>query len=349
MVKALVLEMNMRISYISEEVSTIYFGGGTPSLLSEEELGYLLENIRKNFSVSSSAEITLEANPDDLSREKLKQLKRAGINRLSIGVQSFYDEDLIFMNRSHSAEQSQQCIIHAREEGFNNISIDLIFALPGRTIDWLQANIQKALKLDPEHISCYGLTVESRTVLASQVKKGIVTPASDSDFTQQYSLLMNMLRDNGYEHYEISNFAKPGYLSKHNTSYWKGESYLGLGPSAHSFNQESRQWNIRNNHQYVKALNEGGDYFETEELTIGDKINEYILTSLRTCWGTDLQVLLRLSGDLFDEIMSEANRHLEEGRLMISENKLLLTENGKFLCDRITSDLFVTNVRTHNT
>lgn len=347
MVKAISKELEQRRSYLNDRVDTIYFGGGTPSLLSEEELQYLLETVHSNYNVNPEAEVTLEANPDDLSKFKLKQLFGAGINRLSIGIQSFVDEDLVFMNRSHNATQAIQSVKDARNIGFNNISTDLIFALPGRDTNWFRSNIENALKLEPEHISCYGLTVEPRTVLAAKVKKKEIIPAADKDFTSQYALLIDMLESEGYLHYEISNFARPGFESQHNRSYWQGKPYLGAGPGAHSFNGEFRRWNVRNNHQYVKALREDDVYYEAEELTPTDKINEYLLTSLRTSAGTDLQILERLAGGVFGEIMKEAHQHIEQGELVMSENKLFLTRKGKFLCDRITSDLFVTNVRTH--
>jgi oxygen-independent coproporphyrinogen III oxidase len=343
---AMLAEIGMRSGYLDETVDTIYFGGGTPSLLSGDEIKLLINTCVRRFTVAQDAEITLEANPDDLSGEKLKELKAAGINRLSIGIQSFNDGDLIFMNRAHTSAQALKCVHDAKQIGFNNISVDLIFALPGRDLSWLKENIEKFIALDIQHVSCYGLTIEPRTALADMVRKGKVIPAPDKEFTEQYSFLITSLQQAGFIHYEISNFAKPGYISKHNSSYWKGASYLGIGPSAHSFNGDSRRWNIRSNHAYVKALNEGTSFFEEEELTETDKVNEYLLTTLRTHWGVDLDTLVELAGDRYSEIMNEAKPYLDNAALQIDQNRLLLTDKGKLICDRITSDLFITNVRT---
>lgn len=349
MVDALHHEIASRKNYLDgKPVSTIYFGGGTPSLLSGKEIYELIEKVRLTFDVMPLSEITLEANPDDLTFAKLQELRDAGINRLSIGMQSFHEEDLVFMNRSHTVDQSMRCINDARKAGFNNISVDLIFALPGRDLEWMRRNIDEVIGLDVEHISCYGLTVEPRTVLDHQVRKGVVKPASDKDFTAQYEMLNSRLKSAGYEQYEISNFAKPGFYSRHNSSYWSGESYIGIGPGAHSFNGITRRWNIRNNPQYIKLMNQGAHYFEDEELTSNDRINEYILTSLRTSKGTDLVKLKSLAGPLFHGILKDLEPYLDDGSAIISENSLLLTEKGKFICDRITSDLFVTNAGPDN-
>jgi oxygen-independent coproporphyrinogen III oxidase len=342
-------ELRDRSGYLNEKVDTIYFGGGTPSLLSGDEIKRLIQSASTIYHIDEKAEITLEANPDDLSASKLSELKAAGINRLSIGIQSFDDGDLIFMNRAHTSQQAVTCVRDAQTIGFDNISVDLIFALPGREINWLASNIRKIIDLNIQHVSCYGLTIEPRTALADMVRKGKVIPAPDKDFTEQYKLILKSLREAGFEQYEISNFAKPGYISRHNSSYWKGASYLGIGPSAHSFNGESRQWNVRSNHKYIASISTGEAYYETEELTETDKVNEYLLTTLRTSWGVDLQHLKELAGDRYNEIINDAEDYINESALTVVENTLLLTEEGKLICDRITSDLFLTNVRTDNT
>lgn len=342
MVRAMIRELNDRKDYISGRIETIYLGGGTPSVLSQQEISDLLKTIHDLFEVTNDVEVTLEANPDDLTSSKLQELKQAGVNRLSIGIQSLFEEDLKFMNRSHSVQQSLDSVRLAKENGITNISVDLIFALPGKDEAWVLSNVRRIIEMDVTHVSCYGLTVEEKTVLHRQVKKGLVTPLPDEQFISQYELIMKELKDAGFVQYEISNFSKPGFFSKHNSSYWKGEQYLGIGPGAHSFNGVSRQWNIRNNPEYIRRVNSGDAYFETESLSRHDLVNEYLLTTLRTIWGTDLSVIKeKATAEEFAEIIETANSFIESGQLRISENKLLLTDKGKVICDRITSELFI--------
>ncbi|MDQ2753020.1 MAG: radical SAM family heme chaperone HemW, partial [Bacteroidota bacterium] len=281
MIYAIGMEAKLRKYYSKEKVTTVYIGGGTPSLLTITHLRTLLEKLRDNFSILSDAEVTLEANPDDINIESLLQWKSAGINRLSIGVQSFRDADLQWMNRAHNARQALGCIQLATKTGFNNLSIDLIYGTPTLSNEqWIQ-NIEQAIALDVHHLSCYALTVEPKTALYHLIKEKKVANVDEETQSVQFEILINRLCEAGYEHYEISNFAKPGFQSKHNSSYWQGKPYIGLGPSAHSFNGVSRQWNVANNALYIASLKIGEVPFEIEYLTPQQQLNEYIMTSLR--------------------------------------------------------------------
>ena len=288
LIAALLKETSLQKSYLEDDVvETIYFGGGTPSLLEIADLRLQIEKIRQTFPVAIDAEITLEANPDDITEEKLIAWKEIGINRLSIGVQSFFEEDLVWMNRAHNAQQAIDNLQLAIKQ-FDNITIDLIYGHPLLTDEKWKQNVEQVISLNIPHISCYALTVEPKTPLQKMIKeqkKEDVNPEKQAD---QFTQLMNWLEEAGYEHYEISNFAKPGHRSWHNTSYWQGKKYLGLGPSAHSFNGTSRQWNVSNNSKYIKALNKNELPFEKEILTVTQQLNEYIMTSLRTKEGLDL-------------------------------------------------------------
>jgi oxygen-independent coproporphyrinogen-3 oxidase len=325
-----------------DSVNTIYFGGGTPSLLSSHELTYLLDVVRSNFIVSPDAEITLEANPDDLSADKLSELLTSGINRLSIGIQSFNNKVLRFLNRKHDAETAFRCVREARAAGFANISIDLIFAIPGESHhDWI-ANLRHALEIDPEHISAYSLTIEERTAFGRWAAQGKLRPVEDDSAAQQMEILMEALERAGYEHYEISNFSKPGFHSRHNSNYWKQEKYLGIGPSAHSFNGMTRQHNHRNNQGYVRSIKEGKVPYELEKLTVNDQVNDYILTSLRTMWGCDTKKLWReFEIDLLTLHAGYIERLISEKLATLQAATLILTRKGKLLADRISSDLFL--------
>jgi len=265
MVESFRKELYLQRHYLGgEKIETIYFGGGTPSLLTAEELASLLDDVAANFNVTSGAEITLEANPDDLSLSQVEELFRLGINRLSIGIQSFHDDVLTFLNRVHSSGHAVQCVADSRKAGFKNISIDLIYAIPGQSEDaWIE-NITTAIKLDPDHISAYNLTIEPQTVFGNWTAKGKLFPVIDDLAAKQLEILIRLLADAGYQQYEVSNFSKPGFESRHNSSYWQRKNYLGIGPSAHSYNKESRQYNVRNNHTYVKSLSEGEIPFEKE-------------------------------------------------------------------------------------
>ncbi len=334
-------QRNISIIDPGEEISTIYFGGGTPSLLSYQELEKILSNIHSKYTVSQDAEITLEANPDDINIEKLKEWKLAGINRLSIGIQSFIERDLVWMNRAHNSTQALQCIQQAREAGIPNFSIDLIFGTPGLTNEEWEKNVQTVIDLDVPHIACYALTVEPKTALDKMIhlkKKENV----DNDLqAEQYSILMRMMQDAGYEHYEISNFAKPGFRSRHNSSYWEGEKYIGIGPSAHSYDGKSRQWNVANNTLYIKSLRNNEIPLEIESLSDSQKLNEYVMVSLRTMEGMDLQfVEEKFSKEERDRIETVLENKLTKGTIRKNGNKIILTDEGKLLADAISVKLF---------
>lgn len=341
-INALLKEIKLRYEYIGDEIiETVYFGGGTPSLLSKEELSSILTALKKQYKIDAYAEITLEANPDDIDKFKLSDWRSVGINRLSLGIQSFFDEDLRWMNRAHNAEQAIKAIGLAQEEGFNNITIDLIYGTPGLTDERWRKNVEIALELNIPHLSCYALTVEPSTALDKMIEQkktpGVVPEQQAAQFLQ----LMNWLTNAGYEHYEISNFAKPGFRSRHNSSYWQGKKYLGLGPSAHSFNGSSRQWNIANNALYIQGLKNERLEIETEELTPVQRLNEYIMISLRTMEGIDLQHLEKEFGSKEAERVNKlAAKYINTGKLTKSPTALQLTPEGKLFADGIASDLF---------
>lgn len=341
-IKALLEEIESRTAYLENQtIETIYFGGGTPSQLSTQELNSIIEAIRMNYSVTGNVEITVETNPDNLTEDYLKQLSEIGANRLSIGIQSFKNEDLTLMNRAHNVAEAKNCISLARVSGFNNISIDLIYGLPDSSIEDWQNNIQQALKLNPEHISAYNLTIETGTPLAHLVSKGRVSIPSDDEVVLQHNLLVDLLSKAGFEHYETSNFAKQGFRSKHNSSYWKGIHYLGFGPSAHSFNGTSRSWNIANTKKYVDLIRENKTHFESETLSLIDRINEFIMTGLRTVEGIDLNHFENNFGKKrLAVLLQESANALSKQYLALDQNRLFVTPKGKVLLDGITSDLF---------
>ncbi|HZE84068.1 MAG TPA: radical SAM family heme chaperone HemW [Puia sp.] len=341
-VVALLKEMELREGYISgETVETIYFGGGTPSLLEAEELERIMDGLRTQFSIDAGAEITLEANPDDITPPQLKSWKKAGINRLSIGVQSFFGEDLQWMNRAHDAGQALAAIRMAQVEGFTNISADLIYGGPTLPDSHWKKNVEQAVLLSVPHLSCYALTVEPKTALDKMIHLKKVSAVEPEDQARQFLLLMDWLGEAGYEHYEISNFALPGMRSRHNSSYWQGRRYLGLGPSAHSFDGVSRQWNIANNARYTDALSEGKLLFEKEELQPVQQLNEYIMTSLRTVEGCDLDYISRRWGkEAAVKLLAKTGRYRNEGKLEEGKEKIVLTREGKLLTDGITAELF---------
>jgi oxygen-independent coproporphyrinogen-3 oxidase len=343
MLQALHSELKVRAGYLeNQEVETIYFGGGTPSLLSVDELQRILDGVFENFQVVSTPEITLEANPDDLTYLKILELKRTPINRLSIGVQSFRNEDLQWMNRAHTSSQADYAIKCAQDRGFDNLTIDLIYSIPGLAVVAWQQNIQKAIDLEVQHISAYSLTIEPKTVLGHQWSKGELQPAPDEVSEEQFLLLRQMLLRADFEHYEVSNFSRPGKYSRHNSSYWRGAHYLGLGPSAHSFNGKSRQWNVANNAQYIAGISEGVPRFEIEQLNDTMRYNEYLMTGLRTKWGVDLNRIQREFGiDLRQQEKAQLDNWMHDGFLILEDNYLRLTESGLLRADRIASDLFI--------
>ncbi len=341
MVYAIGMEARLRRHYISEKVNTVYFGGGTPSLLSITSLRTLVQKMRENFNVTPDAEITLEANPDDINIDSLLSWKSLGINRLSIGIQSFREEDLVWMNRAHNARQAIRCIKLAQKVGFYNLSIDLIYGTPTLSDEQWRENIEQAIALGIPHLSCYALTVEAKTALHHMIEKGQMPDVSEERQSIHFDILTKTLREAGYEHYEISNFAMPGCQSKHNSSYWQGKPYIGLGPSAHSFNGNSRQWNVANNALYIASLRNGEVPFEIEHLTPLQRLNEYIMTSLRTMQGTSLSYIARLWSDAeVSRIIHDARKHIISGNVNYVNEHLILTRKGKLLADGIAAELF---------
>jgi len=341
MVKAICKEAMLRSSYLSEKVETVYFGGGTPSLSTRYEVRSMIDTLRELFDVDEGAEITLEANPDDITEDSLTGWKEAGITRLSIGVQSFFEEDLQWMNRAHTAMQAVQSIEMAKQKGFTNITIDLIYGTPYLTDEKWEQNIDTALSLHIPHLSCYALTVEPKTALAKMIETHRSENVDADKQARHFALLTKALQAKGFEHYEISNFALPGFRSRHNSSYWQGKPYLGLGPSAHSFNGRSRQWNVANNNLYLKSIAGNIIPFEEEALTGTQQLNEYIMTALRTAEGISI---LKISAGWGSEktvlLMDAAQKHINSGKLLHANNILCLSEDGKFFADGIASDLF---------
>ena len=336
--------MDNRINYLPDKtIETIYFGGGTPSLLSEKETFQILEKVYKQYKVSNDVEITLECNPDDLSDEKLKELKRLEINRLSIGLQSFDDEELIWMNRAHNANQSESSVKRAQDRGFENITIDLIYGSKFSNISNWKKTLDKVIDLQVPHISSYNLTIEEKTKLGHDFKVKKEVAIDDEKSSELFLEMIDRLEKHNFIHYEISNFAKEGFFSKHNSNYWKGEHYLGLGPSAHSFDGKSRQWNVSNNNLYIKYLQEKSEiYFEKEILTEAERYNEYILTSLRTIWGLDLNYLkTNFNSDFVKDFNSKISEYIKQETIVAKGTTYTLTEKGKLLADKIASELFV--------
>ncbi len=356
MILALAKEIELRKDEFKDEiVETIYFGGGTPSILQISDLRFLIEEVYRNYNVIENPEITVEANPDDLSEERIIELSlewqspnRAKlnnrINRLSIGIQSFFEEDLKLMNRAHNSEEAKKCLEIATKY-FDNISIDLIYGMPNMSHEkWLK-NIEIALSYNVPHISSYALTVEPKTALHSFIKKGIIPQLDDEVAQEHFHLLVNKLEEKGFIHYELSNFGKENYFSKNNSSYWLGKKYLGIGPSAHSYNGSSRSWNVSNNSLYIKSITENQLPSETENLTQTDRYNEYIMTGLRTVWGISLDRIATQFGKTYlDYLNQQAEKYIEDHLLFIDDNILRTTKSGKFLSDGIASDLFLLNL-----
>jgi oxygen-independent coproporphyrinogen III oxidase len=344
MVSALGRELLLRRQYLeNEEIKTIYFGGGTPSMLTADQARSIFESLKKNYNVSADAEITLEANPDDLTREKIRMFRDLGVNRLSIGIQSFDDNVLEYFNRPHNASDSRACIALAREEGFKNISVDLIYAIPKLTDEAWRYNIEQAIALDVKHISAYSLTIEQKTAFGNWFAKGKLVPVKDDDAAYQLEILVETLASSGFEQYEVSNFCKAGFQSRHNSSYWRQEKYSGIGPSAHSYNGDTRQFNVRNNTAYIKAITRDEIPCEIEVLTREDKVNEYLLTTLRTSWGSDLNFLKQQLDYNIEREHGNYISTLVENKFAVIENHFLkLTRAGRMLADKISSDLFLT-------
>ncbi|MEO5681187.1 MAG: radical SAM family heme chaperone HemW [Chitinophagaceae bacterium] len=341
-IPALLKEIDLQKNYLQqEEISSLYFGGGTPSLLEKEDLQQIVSQLAACFTFSPQAEITLEANPDDITAERLASWSAIGINRLSIGIQSFFEDDLLWMNRAHNAIQARNCIVLAQEAGFYNLSIDLIYGTPGLTDEKWQENVAIALGLGIPHLSCYALTVEPGTALQKMIALQKKEDVDAEKQARHFLLLMEWLQQAGYEHYEISNFAKPGYHSRHNSSYWGGQKYLGLGPSAHSFDGTGRRWNVANNALYIQSLAKDNLPFEEEKLTETQRLNEYIMTSLRTKEGLDLQHAQKNFGEKASrQIQQNSQKYITGEKLLLNGSLLQLTREGKLFADGIAADLF---------
>ena len=343
MLKMIKKEIKMRKSYLNgAQISSIYFGGGTPSILNKIEIKSIINTIYKNFKINISAEITLECNPDDLNINKLSELKEIGINRLSIGIQSFDDDDLKFMNRSHNAKEAISSIQLSKESGFDNITIDLIYGLPNQSNAKWEKNLAQMLNLDIQHFSAYSLTLEPKTKLKYLIDRKLVTPLDDKMIIEHFNTLLEITSENNFVHYEISNFGKEGFFSKHNTAYWKNKYYLGVGPSAHSFNGFSRQWNVASNKKYIEKVNENNSYFEIEQLSKNQQYNEYIFTALRTIWGVELDYINKQFGqEALDYFKKQIINWKVKGKINQEENTYTLTKQGKLYADAIASDLFI--------
>ena len=345
MVSALKKELVLRKSEFRDEIiATIYFGGGTPSVLSSQDINDIIAEVYLNYSIAEHPEITLEANPDDLSEQKIEELANNKINRLSIGIQSFFEEDLKLMNRAHSAEEAESSIAKAIQF-FDNISIDLIYGMPDMSNERWEQNIDKALSFGVPHISSYALTVEPKTALASFIKKGLIKPVDDQVAQDHFNILVQKMEENGFVNYEISNFGKPDYFSKNNTAYWLGKKYIGIGPSAHSYDGNNRAWNINNNAKYLKAIEKNELPLEKEMLSQTDKYNEYVMTGLRTIWGVSLTRIEEEFGTRYlNYLLQNAQKYVKEELLLIEKETLYTSKKGKFLADGIASNLFMINL-----
>jgi oxygen-independent coproporphyrinogen-3 oxidase len=345
MVLALAKELQLRKKkFQKESVATIYFGGGTPSVLTPAEIRFLIDAVYENYTVVSTPEITLEANPDDLSEERIAAFAELGINRLSIGIQSFFEEDLQLMNRAHNSEEAQKCLEIATRY-FDNISLDLIYGIPGMTNERWQQNIETALSFGIPHISSYALTVESKTALNKLIQTGKIASPNDEVAQEHFMILVETLENNGFVHYELSNFGKENYFSQNNSAYWLGKKYLGIGPSAHSYDGVSRSWNVSNNALYLKAIQNEELPNEIEKLTLEDRYNEYIMTGLRTIWGVSLVRIEQEFGiEFLNYLKQQSQKFIDDGLLSIADDILKPTLKGKFLTDGIASDLFYLNL-----
>jgi len=342
LVEAIGKEIEARRDYLADKkLQSIYFGGGTPSVLAPEQLIAILNTVRTNFEIAKGAEVTFELNPEDADQEYLKAIRSAGVNRLSVGLQSFNEEELKWMNRAHTAGQSLECIKKAQKAGFENISVDLIYGSRFQSEQSWRETLHKVFEMNIPHISSYNLTIEGKTKLSNLLEQK-KEPEIDSELSARlFDILMEESEKAGYKHYEISNFCKPGFVAVHNSSYWRGEYYLGVGPSAHSYNGVSRRFNVKSNAQYMQFVEEGKKYWEEEILTDADKYNEYVLTRLRTSWGCDLDEIAEVFGHKYKEYFVK-NLHLHESLIIREKNKVTLNQKGKHFADGIASDLFLT-------
>ena len=345
MVLALAKEIQMRKNeFENEEIETIYFGGGTPSVLQIADLRFLIDEVFKNYKVVENPEITLEANPDDLTGQRIIEFSNTQINRLSIGIQSFFEEDLKLMNRAHNSEEAKNCLEEATKY-FDNISIDLIYGIPRMSNEKWKQNIETALSFGIPHISSYALTVEPKTALNKLIQTGKIDKLNDEVAEAHFQILVETLENNGFIHYELSNFGKENYFSKNNSSYWLGKKYIGIGPSAHSYDGVSRSWNVSNNAFYLKSLAENKLPNEIEILSINDRYNEYIMTGLRTIWGVSLdKIATEFGNEYVDYLQKQAQKFIKDELLFVENTILKTTKKGKFLSDGISSDLFFLNL-----
>jgi oxygen-independent coproporphyrinogen-3 oxidase len=341
MLRALVKELHLQKDYLQgQTIETIYFGGGTPSILPATDINLLLDTITQLHTVSANAEITLEANPDDLDKTKIQELRQTPVNRFSIGIQSFFDDDLVWMNRVHRGQEAEASVKRAQDAGFENITVDLIYGYPLLTDAKWKQNLDKVFELEVPHVSSYSMTVEPQTALASFIRNRKQPPMNEQQSAGQFSYLMEAMQTRGFEHYEISNFCKPGHYSRHNSNYWRGVSYLGIGPSAHSYNGRARQWNIANNSKYIQSVFADKLPAEIEELTEANRLNEYIMTSLRTSWGLDLEVLNHIAAGTATLLSKTAVPYFEKGWITQNQNIITLTQTGKLYADHIAAELF---------
>mgnify|MGYP003751565579 FL=1 len=342
-VEAVVRESEIRKGYIgNESISSIYFGGGTPSVLPVRYLGLILESIWKNYSVDRDCELTIEINPDDAEYEYMTDLKKLGVNRISLGIQSWDDNILKLLNRRHDARQAAMALERSLKAGFDNVTIDLIYGIPMLTSGQWSETLDKSLAFDIKHLSAYHLTIEPGTVLWKMKERGAFNEIDEEESSHQFNILIEKTASMGFVHYEISNFGKPGYFSRHNTNYWKQVNYIGLGPSAHSYNGYSRQWNVRDLKKYIKSVNSGKPLFEREELDRKTQFNEYIMTSLRTMWGIDLEyVEMKFEKEGYDYIMNLAGKLIDYGLMKQNMKTLVLTNQGKMISDNIISELML--------
>jgi len=343
MIKAIVKEMGLENGFLeSEQVETVYFGGGTPSVLDYEEIMIIFEGLYKYFKISKDTEITFEANPDDLTKQYLMELVKTGINRLSIGLQSFSDQQLKLLNRRHQSKTGINAVYDSKNAGFENISIDLIYGIPGMNIETWENNLNIAFQMEIKHISAYNLTIEPNTAFSRYIREGLIKIPEEDTVIEQFRILIKKAGENKFLHYEISNFCQDGFFSKHNTNYWKQVKYLGLGPSAHSYNKEIRRWNVADNKKYMSSISRNKTPFEKESLDNRKKYNEYILTSLRTMWGIDLKFLEEnYSKEAMDYCLGLSRRFIDYGMVEKKMDNLILTDQGKLIADNITSELMM--------
>lgn len=339
-VDSIIKEAERMKHYLTQPVDTIYLGGGTPSILDQKQFGRVVDSLFKNYQISNDIEFTVEANPDDLNDKKMKLLKDLGVNRLSIGTQSFDDDVLLFLNRSHSAKQTREAVELSNKHGIENISLDLIYGIPGQSKSKWELNLKKLIELNPSHISCYALTIENKTAFGNWVKKGKLIPTEDEVVADEYDFMIDMLGGNGYDHYEVSNFSKPGFFSKHNSSYWHQKPYLGLGPGAHSFNGQERHFNVSNNPKYIKAIEENNNPYETEQLSANEQLTEQIFTRIRTKWGVDFNMLSdQFNFQLTDKQLTYIRNLVSDKMATFVDRKLILNSNGFFIADAVALEL----------